>query len=271
MSQHLFSQFGTVSILSLTFKPWTNQMLATSPYQSDSTNSAIVDDLPPFATLTTDEDRERKAERNSPGTYNVVVNPDSFQHMPEYSDDPDIKSLRLSPLRRGSLAASLASSLGKDSPIDAVSLSGDPNIVVLTRFEDTARRATAQWRDQKSPISPLPTSSKIKIKEEEELADSPSTRRTTITAPQHEGQDSKYMVQFRNVVWKQLVQAEPGDFGVSASASSSADIVEEVAANFPPVSTFYLLHRILKSAKLCKLYLLTCSAVIPRNDGCCRP
>lgn len=218
--------------------------------------------------MTTDEERERKAERTSPGTYNVVVNPDSFQHMPEYSDDPDIKSLRLSPLRRGSMAASLASSLGKESPIDAVSLSGDPNIVVLTRFEDTARRATAQWRDHKSPISPIPASSKVKIKEEEIPADSLSTRRTTITAPSHEGQDSKYMVQFRNVVWKQLVQAEPGDFGVSASASSSADVMEEVAAHFPPVSTFHLLRQSWKLANFYELYSLTCFAVIPCNDGC---
>lgn len=206
-----------------------------SPYQSDSTTSAFADDLPPFANLTTDEDRERKAERMSPGTYNVVVNPESFQHMPEYSDDPDIKSLRLSPLRRGSLAASLASSLSKESPIDAASVSGDPNIVVLPRFEDTTRRATVQWRDPKPPTSPLLASSKIKIEEEETSADPPSARRTTITALQHEGQDSKYMVQFRNVVWKQLVQAEPGDMGVSAGASSSADIMEEVAAQFPPL------------------------------------
>jgi hypothetical protein len=172
----------------------------------------------------------------SPGTYNVVVNPDSFQHMPEYSDDPDVKSLRLSPLRRGSLAASLASSVGRDSSLDASSHSGDPNIVVLPRFEDTARRATAQWRDSKVATSPLLPSLKIKVEEEEDSsAGSPDIRRTAAVAPQHEGQDSKYVVQFRNVVWKQLVQAEPEDFGVFASASSSADIMEEVAAQFPPV------------------------------------
>lgn len=183
----------------------------------------------------TDEARERKAERTSPGTYNVVVNPDSFQHMPEYSDDPDVKSLRLSPLRRGSLAASLASSAGKDSSLDASSLSGDPNIVVLPRFEDTARRATAQWRDSKAATSPLLPNLKIKVEEEDPPAVSPDNRRIVAIAPQHEEQDSKYMVQFRNVIWKQLVQAEPGDFGASDSAWSSAGIMEEVAAQFPPV------------------------------------
>lgn len=243
MSQPLSSQYGTVSIYPSILNLEPNQFSATSPYQSDSPNSAVADDLPPFATLMTDEARERKAERTSPGTYNVVVNPDSFQHMPEYSDDPDLKSLRLSPLRRGSLATSLASSLGKESSLDAGSLSGDPNIVVLPRFEDTARRATAQWRDLKPPTSPLLPSLKIEVKEEDSSAESPSMRQTTVTAPQHEGQDSKYMVQFRNVVWKQLVQAEPAENGASASPSSSADVIEEVAANFPPVSKLFPLRR----------------------------
>jgi hypothetical protein len=39
-----------------------------------STDSTDADDLPLFASLTTDEEREKKAERYSPGTYNVVVN-----------------------------------------------------------------------------------------------------------------------------------------------------------------------------------------------------
>ena len=233
-----------MSTSALIHQLWTNQSSATSPYQSDSTSSAIADDLPPFATLTTDEDRERKAERTNPGTYNVVVNPDSFQHLPEYSDDPDIKSLRLSPLRRGSLAVSLASSLGKESPLDGTSSSGDPNIVVLPRFEDTTRRATAQWRDPRSPTSPLLLGSKIKIKEEEEetSTDLLNATQTSIAAPVHEGQDSKYLVQFRNVVWKQLVQAEPESNETNPNTTSSADVMEQVAAQFPPVSPFNQLY-----------------------------
>jgi hypothetical protein len=213
-----------------------NLLPATSPSQNDSSTAAVTDDLPPFATLTTDEDRERKAERMSPGTYHVVVNPDSFQHMPEYSEDPDIKSLPLSPLRRASLATSLGSSLGKESPIDAASASGDPNIIVLPRFEDTARRGTVQWRDPRPPTSPLLLGSKIKTEEEGSSADLATMRRTTITGPVHEEQDSKYLMQFRHVVWKQLVQAEPGSIATNPNPSSSADVMEQVAAQFPPVS-----------------------------------
>lgn len=224
-----------------THQACTNPSPASSPHQTDGGAAAPADDLPPFATLTTDEDRERKAERMSPGTYNVVVNPESFQHMPEYSEDPDIKSSRLSPLRRGSLATSLASSLGKESPLDGASASGDPNIVVLPRFEDTARRATSQWRDPRSPTSLL-LPGKIKIEEQDSPADVTMMRRTIISHPVHEEQDSRYLEQFRNVVWKQLVQAEPGSTATNPNPSSSADVMEQVAAQFPPVSYFRGAH-----------------------------
>ena len=204
----------------------------------------------------------------SPGTYNVVVNPDSFQHLPEYNDDPDMKSLRLSPLRRGSLAASLASSLGRESLLDGASSAGDPNIVVLPRFEDTTRRATALWKDIRSPISPL-LPGKIKIEEEEMATDLSNMRRTTITAPLREEHDSKYLVQFRNVVWKQLVQAEPANVGTNGNTSSSADVMEQVAAQFPPVRPHRQLtgrvYRSMSQAMTANFF-----PAFPCNDGCRR-
>lgn len=138
-----------------------NQVLiATSPApKNNSTGSAISHDyLPSFATLTTDEERERKAQCTSPGTYYVVMNPDSFLHLPEYSDDAEVKSLRLSPLRPGSLAAPAASSYGREALlVDGVSprapSSGDDTIVILDRFEDTTRRTTVQTKELRSPTS----------------------------------------------------------------------------------------------------------------------
>ena len=44
------------------------------------------DILPPFSSLTNDEDRERKAELKPVGTYIVVVNPASFVNLEEYRD-----------------------------------------------------------------------------------------------------------------------------------------------------------------------------------------
>lgn len=69
----------------------TDLRLAQSQSASETSPGSTADNLGPFATLTSDEERELKAEHASPGTYNVVVNPDSFQHLPEYNDDSDAK------------------------------------------------------------------------------------------------------------------------------------------------------------------------------------
>lgn len=180
-----------------------NGSTAHSPAPTDTSQGSLPDDLPPFAQLLNDEERERKAERSSPGTYQVLVNPDSFAHLPEYSDDSDVRRDRLSPLRRPSLAPSLASSLGRES--EGVPLSNDPNIIVLPRFEDVARRVTS--RDTVSP-----TISRIKTEDD-----------TT---------DDRYMRQFKLKVWSQLV---PADLGQIEAEKSSANIFEHESRFFPPV------------------------------------
>lgn len=45
----------------------------------------LSDHLPDFSVLTSDEDRERKAVVHKPGTFGVVVTPDSFRDLPEYA------------------------------------------------------------------------------------------------------------------------------------------------------------------------------------------
>ena len=48
-------------------------------------------------------------------------------------------------------------------------------------------------------------------------------------------QDSKYLTQFRNVVWKQLVQAEPASIEANPPPSPSANVMEQVATSFKPL------------------------------------
>ena len=190
---------------------------ASSPVLTEtSTGSAPFDDLPPFAQLFNDEDREKKAERSSPGTYHVIVNPDSFQHMPEYSDDDAIKRDHLSPFRRGSIATSLASSLGKESSAESI-IPPDPNIVVLPKFEDVARRQTG-----KEPLSP----NLRRIKTEEDDAEK-------LSEAEMEASEERYIRQFREAVWRQLVPAEIDQ--LNGMEHSSAFIVENEAQFFPPV------------------------------------
>lgn len=55
------------------------------------------DTLPPFATLTNDEDRERKALLRKLGTYHVVVNPASFAELDEYKSTGEDSNLSRRP------------------------------------------------------------------------------------------------------------------------------------------------------------------------------
>ena len=175
----------------------------------------MIDDLGPFATLLTDEDRERKAEASTPGTFNVIMNPDSFQNLTEYAPiEVDNKRFEASILRRGSIAASLASSFGREPMLEAVAHPDDPNIVILPRFEDLSRRST---RELKSPTSPT-TNARPNIKLED---DDPhiSLHSPKITTLQY----------FRDFVWKRLVPPEH-------DSDSSIVLLDEAAAQFPPVS-----------------------------------
>lgn len=149
-----------------------------------------------------------------PGTFNVIVNPESFQHLAEYSaDESDHRRNGASPLRRASIAASLASSIGRDSLMEAIPIPGDPNTVILPRFEDLSRRST---REVRSPTSPTGNSRPNIKREESEV--NVSTRSPEIETLRY----------FRDRVWRQLVPPERGQ-------DSSIILLDEAAAQFPPV------------------------------------
>jgi len=59
-------------------------LAANTSERDRSLDRSVEDSLPPFAALTTDEEREKKAELRNPGTYHVVVNPRSFVSLSEY-------------------------------------------------------------------------------------------------------------------------------------------------------------------------------------------
>ncbi|OAG42177.1 hypothetical protein AYO21_03631 [Fonsecaea monophora] len=211
---------------------------ANSPAPTEnSPGSAEVDDLPPFANLTTDEEREKKAGRSSPGTYNVVVNPNSFQHLPEYNDDLDVKREVLLPPRRGSVATSLGSSLGREQAAEVIPVSGDPNTVVLPRFQDVRRRGTFSSNRARSPISPtarhaiIKDEAVVKIEDQDEAVLSEDS--DFMTESSTVGQEARYLRQFRQVVWKHLVPAEPDQR--DGMVRSSVTIMEHAASSFPPL------------------------------------
>lgn len=93
----------------------------------------------------------------------MVLNPESFQYLPEYRDDPD--AVPLSPLR----GASLASSQGRHSGLDGVARgSKDPNVIILPRFEGTTGPTPFAWKESQSPISPQPNPSEVNVPESDD-------------------------------------------------------------------------------------------------------
>jgi len=94
--------------------------------------------LPPFSMLTNDEDRERKAVHKLPGTYHIVVNPDSFSSLEEYGDSQDdefaagTKPHNPSKRRRSSVYTS-TSVIRQD-------VFEDPDTLIIGKFEENVRK-----------------------------------------------------------------------------------------------------------------------------------
>lgn len=223
--------------------------IATSPTptESSASHSAAEDTLPPFAALTTDEDREKRAESQSPGTFHVIVNPDSFSHLPEYGEDAsDGSNIAVLSLRGASLAVSLTGSLasngGKERVLDggpSQADGDDPNIVILSRFEDNTRRANSHLKTSRAELLPEPTNpplqqnlNNLNLKGESDSAQS------LVNVAAQGGQDAGLLDHFRNRVWRQLVQIESDQTNspISKLLAPGADIFEQQAALFPPVS-----------------------------------
>ena len=189
------------------------------------------DDLPEFAVLTNDDDRQRKAELQRPGTYGVVVTPESFSDLPEYASVA-------SPGSRRTSEHSPRSTVGSPGPtLSRTSTRTDPNVVVLDRFEDTPPASAGPFSSASASRRPsLPesmqylsmSSSPPTTSAFHPLAPTPPTRASTT--------DGRLLAWFRQHIVKRIVQ--PPDTGtpediVSPTATRSA--FEAESARFQPV------------------------------------
>ncbi|KAH8422922.1 uncharacterized protein LDX57_000678 [Aspergillus melleus] len=155
------------------------------------------DHLPSFELLTSDEDRERKAEASIPGTYHVIVVPGSFADLPEYTEgtlEKDIGDQVSYPL------------LINDETSQAclISAGDDPNVVILKTFRDTRRPSPANRKCSAQPLDSDSQSSSIRT---------PSTTSSVQAIahdnlqawPEPENSDGLLFRHFRDVVWAQLI------------------------------------------------------------------
>lgn len=168
--------------------------------------------------LTSDEDRERKAQGSVPGTYHVIVVPQSFTHLPEYTEDvfdTMPSNPYLSPLSEYST-----------NPMDEVIISEDPNVVILNQFKDSRKQTFPSRRSYThSPESDLggaSVSTAIMYTSVQEIPEDQTSEPFDL-----ETYDMALLDHFQNVVWMQLI---PGGHDYLES-----NIFEQEASNFPPV------------------------------------
>jgi hypothetical protein len=217
------------------------------PFNSDISFGGDI--LPPFSCLTTDIEREMKSECYSPGTFHVVLNPDSFKCLPEYADDESGSSRGVSEIDR--IAATGPASVGPTTLTrtqDACAGSDDPNVVILSRFEELLTVLT-YW----NPASRCsPSGNTIDSVSSTDLDDDHSSREySALISPtpadclsiQHQTEDSRLLQHFHAVIWKYLAQTDLDLLqpAVRDALSVGGDIFERQASTFRPVSQLRLI------------------------------
>ena len=197
-----------------------------SPVQ---TNRSVEDLLPPFSALTTDEDRERKAELQNPGTYHVISNPRSFISLPEYRDD--------NALITSSIADSTYSKYDPDDESASYTRSidnpEDPNIVILRSFEETPRRLPTLISNLPTN-APSPSSSQASIPHTTNSVAQANARApvesimSVLDTAHGGGRDDRLLQHYRAVISPRIFRG--------ASSDGDEDLFETQARTYPPLS-----------------------------------
>ena len=206
-------------------------------FRFSQTSQAADDLLLPFALLTNDEDRERKAEYRAPGTYNVIATLESFANLKEYRGDSSmVVKNRIATVDEIQVDQQRANSLG--SRKSSTDVSTDPDILILDEFEDNTRRIpasgslSAQSRTHRTTPSPIISSGAITRR-----TDSPhhNTRLTDIS--NLDGEDARLVSYYRDFVSRHVNQVHSDSLGCPRDTGSRSvqEILETEAARFPPV------------------------------------
>ncbi|KAK1085588.1 hypothetical protein LTR33_002011 [Friedmanniomyces endolithicus] len=189
------------------------------------------DNLPAFASLTSDEERERKAQTQRPGTFAVVATPDSFSSLPEYA------SAMLAGGRRPSVQSTQGSVSSPTSSSGWQSTRPDPNTVVLERFEDGAPLTTTSYPvivpPQRSDVNVPDAMRNLSIRTSPQAASLPNTTATYTRIP---SSDDHLTAHFRQNIVRRLIQPQvPGQSQHRLVPGSTRDIFELEAARFRPL------------------------------------
>ncbi|KAH7417033.1 fungal-specific transcription factor domain-containing protein [Cadophora sp. MPI-SDFR-AT-0126] len=194
---------------------------------------ASEDVLPPFSTLTTDDERERKAESRDPGTFVVVANLTSFADLPEYRDES------LGSVRRGSTYSEYEGDTdGQGSLSSSIVEEGDdPNVVILKTFEDPFRRVPTPlpYRPSAGLVSPAASlsSSYRQTLPRQENSHFDFSSMSLLDAARQGGKNAELLHHYRTTISPKII-------GIWMSHGDE-DMFEIQARDYPPVGhIFYI-------------------------------
>ena len=241
-------------VLPVSLQPMSSTLAASlpRPFKRQRTSQLQEDLLPPFSALTNDEDREKKAEFGSPGSYHLVVNLSSFAEFDEYKDNRHDRSSTKSSLSKGpgSVHSDQFSNDQtqyngpKGDDFNPTQTSDDPDIVILKVFEDDTRKfgsptsAVVQGRSSNRSTLSLPSSAGSAHPADYFRF---SYDNTPLMRMAHkDGRDHQLVYYYKNYVHRHLAQVHRDSLGTSleTGALSAPDVFERQAASFLPVRQY---------------------------------
>ncbi|KAL8836362.1 MAG: hypothetical protein Q9170_002935 [Blastenia crenularia] len=246
-------------------------------YDSQLIQHPKHDFLPPFSTLTNDEDRERKAEFRRPGSYNVIVTPSSLAGLEEYKANQDHDR---TPVRAGS-KSSRASSIGFPSPDPEanVIMSRDPDTVMLRVFEDNSKKVyspsspSSRYGLLSASTTTSPSSDHYFQRTDVFMLPSQNTPPPpTYEIKPQDNRDWPLICHYRNILSRHLFHVHRGSITprLAPGAFFTQELFERTVTTFPPVRALPRLVRRRWFADLSKLYhalLALCALGIAHRSG----
>ena len=188
--------------------------------------------------LTNEEDRECKAKHKLPGTYHVVINPDSFSSLDEYQENQYEEptaggTARSTPARRRSSVYGTTIEMRQD-------IFEDPDTLILGNFEENGPKLptlgllTTQFDNSRS-------SSLTSFSPATSYVHSAHVFKSHEASPiWHIGEDQRIASFYGTFVRSQLNQVHRDSLGTTLQSGvrTIPDVLDQQAPQFTPVSTW---------------------------------
>ena len=212
------------------------------PFKRRRIDPKRKDTLPPFFKLTNDDDREEKAEYQEVGTYNVILNPESFADFEEYKDyhEPLRPLIAKHPNSVHSGTASTDRDPGSDisNTGNNTYASDDPDTVILRVFEDDTNKTSSP----KSTSTPARTSTDLSrspkaAASHQEYFQFSYDNTPLMKMANKDGRDHQLIYYYKNFVHRHLAQVHRDSLGTSLETGvlTAPDVFERQASTFLPV------------------------------------